>query len=435
VCSTINLTNMKRNMFNLIFALAFFVFACDKNNVLPAPGIDRHDESNAVGSSAVALITCAPATFYQVATTYNTYFTRNSGWTGGDATYSVPLGGGKTLWSFGDTFAGNAYPPDANHPYRWRDPQGMVPNTFMIQNGSSFITVVGTGGIDPVTWLYKPVVKTGKEHLTDIGREWYWPGDATVKNGTLYMLFHRYYKFGTGAWDYYTTGTDLATFSVAALSGLTAAVSEIAPTSVTPYYTVSAPSATQETLFGSALLEEGTTDYYMYISDKVSGFHFSKVLKVSQGDINGTRSYFNGYDASGAPTWTSTFPAPGVNQGLMKKKDANGVLSDLSVSPQFSVIKKGSKYRLITQEDIGGKKIFSYESSSPVGPWECESVIYTIPEPDTMPAVTYNAFIHPQITNGTNRYLISYNLNAQNWADLYSRVDLYRPKFIWTTVP
>jgi hypothetical protein len=119
----------------------------------------------------------------------------------------------------------------------------------------------------------------------------------------------------------------------------------------------------------------------------------------------------------------------------MKKKDANGVLSDLSVSPQFSVVKMGSKYRLITQEDIGGRRIFSYESSSPVGPWECESVIYTIPEPDTMPVVTYNAFIHPQITNGANRYLISYNLNAQNWGDLYSRVDTYRPRFIWATVP
>lgn len=418
-----------------MLTLAFFASACSENGLSPDPTIDSKNESNAAPFDAAALITCTPATFYQVATAYNTYFTRNSGWTGGDATYSVPLGNGKTLWSFGDTFVGNAYPPDANHAYRWRHPQGMIPNTFMIQNGSSFITVVGTGGMDPVTWLYKPVMKTGKEDLPGIGREWYWPGDATVKNGTLYMLFHRYYKFGTGAWDFYTTGTDLATFSVATLSGLTAAIAEIAPTSVTPYYTVSAPSASKEPLFGSALLEEGNTDYYIYISDKVSGFHFSKVLKVSQNNINGTRSYFNGYDASGAPTWTNTFPAPGVNQGLMKKKDVSGTLSNLSVSPQFSVIKKGSKYRLITQEDIGGRRIFSYESSSPVGPWECESVIYTIPEPDTMPVVTYNAFIHPQIKNGTNRHLVSYNLNAQNWGDLYSRVDTYRPKFIWATVP
>lgn len=426
---------MKKNLFIVTLALISFASSCDDNGANPEPGVDNQDENNPSPSDAAALITCAPATLYQVASTYNTYFTRNSGWTGGDATYSVPLGGGKTLWSFGDTFAGNAYPPDASHPYRWRDPQGMPPNTFMIQNGSSFITVVGTGGIDPVTWLYKPVMKTGKEDLTGVGREWYWPGDATVKNGTLYMLFHRYYKFGTGAWDFYTTGTDLATFSVATLTGFTAAVSEIAPTSVTPYYTVTSPSATKEPLFGSALLEDGTTDYYIYISDKVSGFHFSKVLKVSQGDINGTRSYFNGFNGSGAATWTSTFPAPGVNQGLMKKKDANGVLTDLSVSPQFSVVKIGSKYRLITQEDIGGKKIYSYESSSPVGPWECESVIYTIPEPDTMPVVTYNAFLHPQITNGANRYLISYNLNAQNWGDLYSRVDTYRPMFIWATIP
>jgi hypothetical protein len=304
----------------------------------------------------------------------------------------------------------------------------------MIQNGTSFITVVGTGGIDPVTWLYKPVVKTGKEHIVGVGREWYWPGDATVKNGTLYMLFHRYYQYGTGGWDYYTTRTDLATFSIAALSNLTASISEIAPSSITPYYTVPDPLPTTEPLFGSAILEDGTANYYIYISDKVSGFHFSKVLKVSQSNINGTKSYFNGYNSSNVPTWTSTFSGPGVNHGLMKKLNANGTLSDLSVSPQFSVFKKGSKYRLITQEDIGGRKIYSYESASPVGPWECETVFYTVPEPDTMPVSTYNAFIHPEILSGPN-YLLSYNINAVNWADLYNRADTYRPKFIWVTIP
>jgi hypothetical protein len=422
-----------KTKFILFFAIC--IASCDDLALRPGQDDVTLNKNSSASAASAALIACAPVTFYQVATTYNNYFTRNNGWTGGDATYSVPLGGGKTLWSFGDSFVGNAYPPDASHPYRWRDPQGMPPNTFMIQNGSSFITVVGTGGMDPVTWLYPPVMKTGAENIPGIGREWYWPGDATVKNGTLYMLFHRYYKFGSGAWDFYTTRTDLATFSVAALTALTAPVSAIAPTSVTTYYTVPSPSASKEPLFGSAILEEGTTDYYIYISDKVSGFHFSKVLKVGQDNINGTRSYFSGYDTSGNPTWSTAFSGPGVNLGLMKKKNSSGVLSDLSVSPQFSVIKKGTKYRLITQEDIGGRRIFSYESSSPVGPWECESVIYTITEPDTMPVVTYNAFIHPQITNGTNRFLISYNLNAQNWGDLYSRVDTYRPKFIWATVP
>ncbi|MFY0628721.1 MAG: hypothetical protein JXR07_20680, partial [Reichenbachiella sp.] len=40
--------------------------------------------------------------------TMNANFTReeSDAWTGGDATYSIPLSGNRTLWLFGDTFIG-----------------------------------------------------------------------------------------------------------------------------------------------------------------------------------------------------------------------------------------------------------------------------------------------------------------------------------------
>ena len=37
---------------------------------------------------------------------FNQLFTRFSEWTGGDATYSVPLPDGRVLWMFGDSFIG-----------------------------------------------------------------------------------------------------------------------------------------------------------------------------------------------------------------------------------------------------------------------------------------------------------------------------------------
>ena len=47
--------------------------------------------------------------------TYIKLFTRDQGWTGGDATYSVDLKNGKTLWMFGDTFI-NQVNPDRSRP-------------------------------------------------------------------------------------------------------------------------------------------------------------------------------------------------------------------------------------------------------------------------------------------------------------------------------
>jgi hypothetical protein len=421
---------MKMKQILFVLMIAAFV-SCEKGNQQAAkPEPD----------STPKLLTCAPATFDAIATVYNNYFTRGntttSQWTGADATYSIPLGDGKILWMFGDSFVGYVNPPDATHPYRWRNGAAMVPNTFMIQNTSvtpnTWITVVGMG-VDPVSWMWWPPAKTGNEYLTDASRTWYWPGDATINGDNLYIFFTKFQKIAAGG--YSSIGTDLFTFSVSALKALTATVSNIAATKTTVYTMPLA--ATKETIFGAALMED-VTDNYVYISDKIDyspyGFwHTAKAYKVGSSDINGAKSYFTEYGA--APTYTpaygSSFSGSGSTNGIMKKL-VGGVLSDLLVSPQFSVVKMGSKYRLITQEDAG-KKIFSYESSSPVGPWECETLIHTISDPNTN--VTYNAFLHPQIKNGATKYLLSYNLNGNTFADVFTNVDTYRPKFIWVNIP
>ncbi|MEE4608513.1 MAG: DUF5005 domain-containing protein, partial [Desulfobacteraceae bacterium] len=47
---------------------------------------------------------------------FNRLFARTGGgWTGGDGTLSVPLGDGRTLWLFGDSFLGKVN-PDGSRP-------------------------------------------------------------------------------------------------------------------------------------------------------------------------------------------------------------------------------------------------------------------------------------------------------------------------------
>ncbi|RYZ99998.1 MAG: DUF4185 domain-containing protein [Sphingobacteriaceae bacterium] len=388
------------------------------------------------------IFACAPATFAGIADTYNDYFTRGDAvteqWTGADASYSVPLGDGKILWAFGDTFLGKVYPPDANHKYRWRNPTSLVSNTFMIQNTNvtpnTFITVTGPKAQSGSYW---PVAKTGNEFKTGPQHEWYWPSDGTVIGDKLYMFFTKFKTLSNGS--YYTAATDVFIFSVAELKGLTATMSTV-NSSTLNYFTMPAGQH-DETHFGAAILKDGDTDQYIYIADKVDFYpfgkwHCSKVLKADQKNLYGPRLYLTGYGPAPnyEPQWGNTFAGAASTKGNMQMLK-NGKLSDFLVMNEFGVIKTKNKYRLITQKEGDSRKIVSYESKTPVGPWECETLIYDITEVDTEPVSTYNGFLHSHIKNGENQYLFGYNLNAQKFSDVFSRVDTYHPKFIWVTIP
>ncbi|MCB9263983.1 MAG: hypothetical protein H6558_03045 [Lewinellaceae bacterium] len=76
------------------------------------------------------------------AESFNALFTRfGGGWTGGDATYSIPLPGGRNLWLFGDTFLGTVR-ADRSYPT-----PGLINNTFVIQDGEELTTLyTGSAG-------------------------------------------------------------------------------------------------------------------------------------------------------------------------------------------------------------------------------------------------------------------------------------------------
>jgi len=68
------------------------------------------DEWPIVAVGEPQIISCEQSTCWDKSvyvcrdSTYIDLFTRSKGWTGGDATYSLNLKNGKTLWMFGDTF-------------------------------------------------------------------------------------------------------------------------------------------------------------------------------------------------------------------------------------------------------------------------------------------------------------------------------------------
>ena len=82
--------------------------------------------------------------------TYIKLFTRSKGWTGGDATYSVDLKNGKTLWMFGDTFIDQVSSDRSRPTFR------LINNSLVLQNGSEMKTFHGGTTVNPTAFAKPP---------------------------------------------------------------------------------------------------------------------------------------------------------------------------------------------------------------------------------------------------------------------------------------
>lgn len=305
---------------------------------------------------------------------YNLLFTRyGNGWTGSDATYSIPLPDGRILWMFGDTFLGTV------RADRSREGAPFIRNSFMIQDRDEFITLFHGTLANPSAYI-KP----------QNPNQWYWPLDGTVYNGGVQMMLGRFGTTGTGGmWDFQYVGIDRAVFSLPDMQLIS--LEEVLPTG--------------DISFGAAVMEDNDYIYIYGISFvSIKRLH---VARAPLGDLSAKWEFYNGQ------TWVENPSSYAMLAG---------------VSDQLSVFKEDDKYYLMTQQTFFGKKLLLYEADSPVGPWRNKKTLYCTPEAEG-DIFTYNAFVHPELSeNGELR--ISYNINSFNFQDIFDNADNYRPKFI-----
>ena len=310
---------------------------------------------------------------------YNDLFTRrDGGWTGGDGTRSVPLPDGRILWLFGDTFLGTVR-TDRSRPHA----APMVRNTFVVQSGDTLVTLHGGTGASPQA-LVTPLEKGS----------WYWPSDGLVEGNRLLVFLLRFTATGPGMWDWRWSGTDIGTFSLPEfrLEKITAAV------------------AVNRVIYGAALLKDADTTFIYGVEDLQSAKHVH-IAKAGSGRLDGAWEYWNGEG------WTV--------DPLASKRLFSGV------ALQFSVIKTGDRYVLITSDNRNpfDSAIVAYVSPSPTGPWSLRSLLYRPPEAKG-DIVAYNALAHPHLSP-RDRLLLSYNLNhIRDPKAVYQNADDYRPRFI-----
>src|SRR5580765_7554456 len=102
-------------------------------------------------------------------------FPYGQGWLGADDAYSVPIGQGKSVWLFGDTFAGDVGNKDRN-------------KTTMVRNSVGVTTCVAD---KPCTiqyfWKNQKTPKPRSFFDTGTDEEWYWPMDGYLDGDKLYV--------------------------------------------------------------------------------------------------------------------------------------------------------------------------------------------------------------------------------------------------------
>jgi hypothetical protein len=299
-------------------------------------------------------------------------FTRSRGWTGADATYSVDLKNGKTLWMFGDTFIDQVSEDRSRPSFR------LINNSLVLQSETEFTTFHGGTTVNPTAFVKPP----------EAG-DWYWPGDATVANGKIYLFMHGFGTGGGGMWDFYRTSIDLLTLNL----------NTLAIESNVRLFDDPAIS------WGAAILEDDAYTYVYGVRSNDAG----KMLYVARtnDDLTDTWEYFTGTEWSEDPL------------------AAEVIVED--VSEQFSVFKDGSVYYLLTQHNIFGKEIYLYTATAPEGVFGEKRVVYCTPETGGN-IFTYNAFAHPQLSQDS--LVVSYNVNSFDYTDILKNADNYRPYFV-----
>jgi hypothetical protein len=304
---------------------------------------------------------------------WDSFWSRSGpGWTGGDSTYTTTLPDGRIAWLFGDTFLGTV----ATNGSRPAD-SPMVRNSMVVQSGDQIATRTSNG---PSAFVNTPD-----------GQGWYWPGAETVYGGQLKIFLTRFHASGGGLWDFVYDSTAIATLNPA----------DQTLQSLTPV-----ADAGGLVHWGSWTLQDGG---YTYIyGTETSGLHnWMHVARAPLGQLGNAWEYWNG------STWTT---------------DPNSSARVLDgVSNQFSVVKRGTNYVLISQGVALSRNISAWQGSTPWGAWTDKTTVYTTPQ--WSDSFTYNALAHPELSDGQS-LLVSYNVNSSSGTGAYGNADLYRPRFI-----
>jgi len=158
--------------------------------------------TGAAGPSA-ALSATGGVSARELTAMFQRYGDTSGSWLGADRTASVRLPDGRVLWLFSDTFLGRPDPRGARP-----SSATLIHNSAILQDGDRLgATLHGGSPAQP-----------GSLVPHDSDDEFYWIGDASVRDDSVQVLVNRNRRTGDGPLDHALTGTGLATFGLPTLA-------------------------------------------------------------------------------------------------------------------------------------------------------------------------------------------------------------------------
>jgi len=347
---------------------------------------------------------------------WNILFNRDSGWSGADGIYSIPLDevethgnyqNTNTVFLFSDTFIGDVSPDGER-----------LPGTVMVNNTAAFLS---RGDPDVSNIRFIVAHENGNPRSLFIPTtpntqpgEWYWLMDGIRHNGSFYIFASRMRSDPV---------------SLFAREGLALIV--IPPGSLPPFenhtqtelpFNIPPDGDRGAIVYGGAIMPNTVSagaphpDGFIYIYGIREDFNpgNKKVLaaRVAEEDFPDPDSwrFFDG------DNWVSEIMDAAVI--------TDRVSSEFSVSPL-----QDGRYILVFQIDCIGPNVGFRIGDSPVGPFGPAQEIYYCPEREYAGIYTYNAKAHPHLSE-QGELLISYNVNTTNFWDHFQNADIYRPRFV-----
>lgn len=363
--------------------------------------------------------------------TYDSFFTRDIGWNGGDGVYTTELPDGNIFWSFGDSFYGMLQDPDRR--IRGGNEVNFPRNSLMIQTkenakGFHFLNeMVQTtekfkpGYFKARTFLRHPDGEMTEEQIADgqIDQEkLYWPGDATVytENGksVLQVLW--------GAVDKQMARdeTALTEYDLSGKPGDESYMKQISYIrNLVPY----------TTNYGSSIYEGEDGHTYLYGSVSLAfGGTCPIVARTATHDLKSEWEYYI-KGKEGSFQWQKQIPT----QDEMN----NSIITEgTQWASQPNVFKKNGCYYMVAQEAAFGKQVFIWRAETPYGPFKDRVQIFTLPE--TVDKLgeqkynhAYNVFLHHGLSK-EGELVISMNIDASSFDANFNSIgsaDFYRPYF------
>jgi hypothetical protein len=313
--------------------------------------------------------------------------------TAGDGMYSIALPDGRSIFLMGDSYIGavtNGQRSTSDRMYR---------NTYILYDDGNVSAIYGANGNSNASAAVPPDYPNEQK--------WYWPGHGYVEGNKLYIFQTLMYQGSDGMWGFLYETTHILEYD---LPGL-----QLRATTPIPFHGLA------DIHYGMAALNEGGYIYIYAQVDIENDIDPISEVMVARATASNPYTGWQYYNGSG---WSNNASEAVKLEGL----------AGVPVSSQFNVFKLRDKYVLLTQnKTFNSGEIYTFIADNPHGPWRNRQLVFKTYEQNTPHLLTYNAMAHPQFEKD-GMILVSYNVNTEVFAEQFSDVSTYRPRFFWVEI-